>query len=72
MENYPNEVIVEGSKIIEEILQDWATHCAADEDELMDDEAESARDVALLKGSAAKYRDSITTNPWIQSLLLAL
>lgn len=71
MENYPNEVIVEGSKVIEEMLQDWATRCEADEDELMDDEAETARDVALLKGSVAKYRDPIAANPWIQSLLSA-
>ena len=42
------------------------------DDALMDDEAEAAREVALLKESVEKYRDSMSANPWIQSLVAAL
>lgn len=54
------------------MLQDWAARCANEEDVPMDDEAEAAREIALLKESVEKHRDSMSTNAWIQSLVAAL
>jgi len=65
-------VTEEGSKIIATILQDWTTRCLSDEDDPMDDEAQTNREVSLLKESVERSRDSIYENPWIQSLIAAL
>lgn len=38
----------------------------------MDTDTETDREIALLKESVDKYRDVMTSNPWIQSLVAAL
>ena len=61
----------EGSRIVESMLQDWADRCAS-LDSPMGAETETDREIALLRESVDKYRDVMTSNPWIQSLVAAL
>ncbi|KAH8110312.1 DNA mismatch repair protein MSH2 [Phellopilus nigrolimitatus] len=71
----PQEVTDEGSKIIEEMLQAWASRCAnsgQDGDDIVMEGDEVEKDIAVLKECVEKYRTRIEGNPWIQSLLTTL
>ncbi|KAL5514499.1 hypothetical protein ACEPAG_2588 [Sanghuangporus baumii] len=74
--SHPNEVIDEGSKLVEEILREWGQRCSASEqdgeDVIMDDDEKVERDIAVLKECIGKYQNQIEGNPWIQSLLATL
>ncbi|OCB91766.1 DNA mismatch repair protein MSH2 [Sanghuangporus baumii] len=74
--SHPNEVIDEGSKLVEEILREWGQRCSASEqdggDVIMDDDEKVEKDIAVLKECIGKYQNQIEGNPWIQSLLATL
>ena len=69
-------MVDEGSKIVEEVLREWAQRCAADgqdgEDVIMDDDEKAEKDIATLKECMGKYQNQIEGNPWIQSLIATL
>ncbi|TDL24664.1 DNA mismatch repair protein MSH2 [Rickenella mellea] len=67
------DVMEEGSKLIEELLQTWASQCASpDEDVIMDEDTAADKDVTILKKCVEQYHDQIQANPWIQSILTTL
>ncbi|KAI0937540.1 hypothetical protein AcV7_003542 [Taiwanofungus camphoratus] len=69
------EVIEEGTKIIEELLRDWASHISGQdgEDIVMSDEALSPADqLEQLKTCINQFQPRIEGNQWVQSVLNSL
>ncbi|EGO29335.1 hypothetical protein SERLADRAFT_433333 [Serpula lacrymans var. lacrymans S7.9] len=62
-----------GIKIIEELLQNWASKTSEpDGDVIMSDDSTSAAQLEELRQCVEKYRPQIENNPWIQSLITSL
>ena len=70
------EVVEEGTKIVEELLQTWAANSAQvdGEDIVMadGDVPDAATQLAELKRCFEQFRPKLETNPWVQSVLTSL
>lgn len=71
-----DEVVEEGTKIVEELLQAWAANSsqADDEDIVMadDDEPDAAAQLAELKVYFEQFQPRLESNAWVQSVLGSL
>ena len=70
------EVVEEGTKIVEELLRTWAANNtqADDEDVVMadDDEPDAAAQLAELKRCFERFQPKLESNAWVQSVLTSL
>ena len=70
------EVVEEGTKIVEELLRTWAANStqADDEDVVMadDDESDAAAQLAELKRCFEHFQPRLESNAWVQSVLTSL
>ncbi|EJD05353.1 DNA mismatch repair protein MSH2 [Fomitiporia mediterranea MF3/22] len=73
---HPKEIVDEGSKIVEQLLQEWTARCASaetgDGDVIMDEDEKAEKDLVALQNCVAKYQGQIDANPWIQQLIATL
>lgn len=74
MAEFSEDVVTEGSAIIEELLRSWASATPAQdgEDVVMADELDPDAQLEELKRCVEQFRPRIEGNAWVQSILTSL
>lgn len=74
MADFPEDVVAEGSAIVEEFLQTWATSTSSREgdDVIMADAMDPDQQLEELKRCVAQFQSKFEHNPWVLSILSSL